>query len=159
MKFVIAMMQHETNTFSALPTPYEAFNKLIVEARAELDEDKRREMYRGAEAALGPMALLRVVDPDSDVRVIVGGERFQCLDQAVFRHLGVEPSAQKILVVKSTVHFRADFEPIAEQVLVVEAPGAHPCRLDGLDYRRLRPGVRLGPGGPIFAPQDRRAAP
>ena len=25
MKFVIAMMQHETNTFSPLPTPFEAF--------------------------------------------------------------------------------------------------------------------------------------
>ncbi len=117
------------------------------------------EMYRGAEAELGPMALLRVVAPDSDVRVIVGSERFQCLDQAVFRHLGVDPGDQKILVVKSTVHFRADFEPIAGQVLLVEAPGAHPCRLSGLDYRRLRPGVRLGPGGPVFAPHDRRAAP
>ena len=52
MKFVIAMMQHETNTFSALPTPYEAFNKLIVEARAELNEDKRREMYREMQVIL-----------------------------------------------------------------------------------------------------------
>ena len=25
MKFVVAMMEHETNTFSPLPTPYEAF--------------------------------------------------------------------------------------------------------------------------------------
>jgi microcystin degradation protein MlrC len=45
------------------------------------------------------------------------------------------------------VHFRADFQPIADKVLVVEAPGAHPCRLDKISYRNLRPGVRLGPGG------------
>ena len=29
MKLVIAMMQHETNTFSPLPTPYEAFGRAI----------------------------------------------------------------------------------------------------------------------------------
>ena len=63
---------------------------------------------------------------------------------------GVEPIHQRILAVKSTVHFRADFDAIAEETLIVEAPGAHPCRLTGLDYRRLRAGVRLGPGGPAF---------
>jgi microcystin degradation protein MlrC len=110
------------------------------------------EMYRGCETELGPMALLKLRHEGADVRVVVGSERFQCLDQAVFRHLGVEPAEQQILVVKSTVHFRADFEPIASKVLLVEAPGAHPCRLEGLAYRRLRPGVRLGPDGPAFAP-------
>ena len=112
------------------------------------------EMYRGAHAQLGPMALLSVVEEGCDIRILVGSERFQCLDQAVFRHLGVEPREQTLLVVKSSVHFRADFEPIASQVLVVEAPGAHPCRLEGLDYRRLRPGVRLGPCGPEFQLQE-----
>ena len=57
---------------------------------------------------------------------------------------------QRIVAVKSTVHFRADFDPIAQRTIVVEAPGAHPCRLDGLPYRNLRPGVRLGAGGRPF---------
>ena len=109
------------------------------------------EMYRGAKANLGPMALLRVASEDCDVRVVVGSERFQCLDQAAFTCLGVEPAAQRILGVKSTVHFRADFEPIAQAVLLVEAPGAHPCRLENLPYRNLRPGVRLGPNGRVHA--------
>jgi microcystin degradation protein MlrC len=117
------------------------------------------EMYRGCETELGPMALLKVLHEGADVRIVVGSERFQCLDQAVFRHLGVEPAEQRILVVKSTVHFRADFEPIASKVLLVEAPGAHPCRLEGLAYRRLRPGVRLGPGGPAFDPHSGDASP
>lgn len=108
------------------------------------------EMYSGTKTNLGPMALLRIEDGESEVRVIVGGSRFQCLDQAVFRHLGVEPAEQRILAVKSTVHFRADFAPIAAEVLVVDSPGAHPCRLAGVDYKNLRPGVRLGPGGPVF---------
>ena len=107
-------------------------------------------MYGGLETDIGPMALLRVYNDDCDVQVIVGSERMQCLDLAIFRHLGVEPRQHKILAVKSTVHFRADFDPIATATLLVEAPGANPCRLINLDYKNLREGVRLEPMGPAF---------
>ncbi len=104
-------------------------------------------MFAGMNASLGPMAVLRVLDTPADVRVVIGSIRCQCLDQAIFTHIGIEPSEQRIVAVKSSVHFRADFQPIADKVLVVEAPGAHPCRLDKISYRNLRPGVRLRPGG------------
>lgn len=123
-----------------------------VEALADGRFTCTGQMYRGTRTNLGPMALLRVDEGEGDVRVIVGGTRFQCLDQAIFRHLGVAPSDQRILGVKSTVHFRADFDPIAQRTIVVEAPGAHPCRLDGLPYKNLRAGVRLGAGGKPFRP-------
>lgn len=105
-------------------------------------------MNKDSKAELGPMALLRVDDAECDVRVVVGCLRAQCLDQAIFRHLGIEPSAQSILAVKSSVHFRADFDPIAAETLVVAAPGVHPCRLVDLPYQNLRRGVRLEPMGP-----------
>lgn len=108
------------------------------------------EMFRGTTTNLGPMALLEIEHDGADVRVIVGSSRFQCADQAVFRHLGVEPSEQRILAVKSSVHFRADFDGIAAETIVVEAPGCHPCRLEGLEYQNLREGVRLGALGPAF---------
>jgi microcystin degradation protein MlrC len=104
-------------------------------------------MYGGVTANLGPMAILRILDTPADVRVVVGSTRCQCLDQAIFKHIGIDPAEQRIVAVKSSVHFRADFEPVADKVLVVEAPGAHPCRLDKITYHNLRPGVRLGPGG------------
>ncbi len=106
------------------------------------------EMYRGVTTNLGPMALLKVAGADCDVSVVVSSNRFQNLDQACFRHIGVEPTEQQILVVKSTVHYRADYDPIAAETLTVEAPGAHPCRLVGLPYKHLREGVRLEPMGP-----------
>ncbi len=105
------------------------------------------EMKLNSKAELGNMALLRVIDDNSDVRVIVGSSRSQCLDLAMIRHLGIEPTEQKIIAVKSTVHFRADFDPIASETLVVIAPGAHPCKLADLKYKNLRAGVRLGPMG------------
>ena len=108
----------------------------------------RGQMYRGNVTALGPMAVLRVLDADCDVRVVVASQRVQNLDQVFFSGMGIAPREQHILVVKSTVHFRADYEPIASRVIVVESPGAHPCRLTTLPYRRLREGVRLEPNGP-----------
>jgi len=107
------------------------------------------QMNLNSQAQLGNMALLRVIDDNSEVRVVVGSSRSQCLDQAMIRHLGIEPSQQKIVAVKSTVHFRADFDPIAAETLVVIAPGIHPCKLADLDYKNLRDGVRLEPLGPV----------
>jgi len=104
--------------------------------------------YRGSRMQLGPMALLSL----GGVRVAVASRRQQAADQAMFRHLGVEPAAAAILALKSSVHFRADFGPLAAEVLVVAAPGANPADPADLPYRNLRPGLRLGPRGRPFAP-------
>ncbi len=104
----------------------------------------------GREAKLGPTALLTI----GGVSIVVASKRMQAYDLEIFRHIGVEPTAQKILVVKSTCHFRADFEPIAERVLVAIAPGAHLVDARRYPYKHLRAGVRLEPLGPAFAPQD-----
>jgi microcystin degradation protein MlrC len=94
-------------------------------------------MNLNSHAELGKMALLRVIDDNSEVRVVVGSARSQCLDLAMIRHLGIEPSEQKIVAVKSTVHFRADFDPIAAETLVVISPGANYCKLTDMKYRNL----------------------
>ena len=101
--------------------------------------------YGGNRANLGACALLT----HGGVSVLVSTGRMQAADKEIFRHIGVEPSEQKILGLKSAVHFRADFTDIAEEILVVEAPGAFVDRPDRLSYKRLRPGVRLGPNGPV----------
>ena len=103
----------------------------------------------GREARLGPTALLTI----GGVSIVVASKRMQAYDLEIFRHIGVEPTAQKILVVKSTCHFRADFEPIAERVLVAIAPGAHLVDARLYPYRHLRAGVRLEPLGPAFEPR------
>lgn len=101
----------------------------------------------GRDIDLGPMALLQI----DGVSVVVSSKRMQAHDQAPFRHLGIEPKEQKILALKSTVHFRADFQPIAEEVLVVLAPGGHVVDTTKYPFKRLRPGVRLYPLGPEFS--------
>jgi microcystin degradation protein MlrC len=109
-------------------------------------------------AHLGPMACLRLVHDRAEVRVVVGSGRCQNADLELFRALGIVPEQQKILAVKSAVHFLGAYEPIAEAVIFAEAPGANPCRLDRLPFTRLRPGVRLGPRGPVFYPSAGQGA-
>ena len=105
-------------------------------------------MFLGLALELGPMACLR--HEATGVRVVVSTLKFQAADQALFRHVGVEPAAQPILALKSSVHFRADFEPIARAVHVVKAPG--PALVDPAEFawKKLRPGVRLRPMGPVW---------
>lgn len=100
-------------------------------------------MQRDVVTDIGLSALLRVEDGPGSVAILVCSHRHQCIDQEVFRHLGIEPGHQRIVAVKSTVHYRADFAPIAKEIIAVEAPGYSTCRLGALDYRNLRPGVRL----------------
>src|SRR5207302_7866874 len=108
-------------------------------------------VYAGNHMNLGPMTLLKI----RGLRIVVASRKQQAADQAIFRHLGVEPAAQKILALKSSVHFRADFQPLAEDVLVVAAPGPMAADPADLPFARLRPGVRLRPLGPTF---QRKAA-
>lgn len=101
----------------------------------------------GRDIDLGPMALLTL----GGVSVAVTSKRMQALDKAPFLHLGVEPARQRILALKSTCHFRAEFAPIAEKIIVVLAPGRYLADPAKYPFRRLRPGVRLRPLGPAFA--------
>ncbi|HYF58884.1 MAG TPA: M81 family metallopeptidase [Burkholderiaceae bacterium] len=105
-------------------------------------------MFRGFRMQLGKMALLR--EADSGVRVVLASVKCQAADQEMFRHVGVEPVRQRIVAVKSSVHFRADFQPIAREVLVVRSPG--PALADPVEFAwtRLRPGLRMRPLGPVF---------
>jgi microcystin degradation protein MlrC len=99
-------------------------------------------MGKGNPADLGPTALLRV----EGVRIVVVSRKMQCHDQSVMTHLGLEPARQRILAVKSSVHFRAHFQPIAEAVLVAAAPGPVVADPATLPFAHLRPGLRLRPG-------------
>jgi microcystin degradation protein MlrC len=105
-------------------------------------------MFKGFRMQLGPMALLRSRAAPG-VRVVLASKKCQAADQEMFRHVGVEPRRERVLALKSSVHFRADFEPIAREVLVVKAPG--PALADPAEFTwtKLRPGVRLRPLGPV----------
>ena len=99
-------------------------------------------MAAGNPANLGPCAVIGV----EGVRVLVVSRKMQAYDQAILRHAGIEPAEVSILVLKSSVHFRADFGPMARQVIVAASPGPVVADPATLPFRNLRPGLRLRPG-------------
>jgi len=103
--------------------------------------------YSGARMRLGPMAALT----RDKVTVVVASKKVQAADQEMFRCVGIDPVRQRIMALKSSVHFRAHFQPIAREILVVAAPGPMPADPAVLPWTKLRRGVRLRPKGPAFA--------
>jgi microcystin degradation protein MlrC len=65
-------------------------------------------MMTGLTAHLGPCACLEI----DGVLVAVASGKKQMLDLELFRMVGITPEAMKLIVVKSSNHFRADFTPL-----------------------------------------------
>jgi microcystin degradation protein MlrC len=103
-------------------------------------------MMNGMLADVGPVACLRI----DGVLIVVSGGKAQMLDRNLYRVGGVEPEKMKILVNKSSVHFRADFQGIAHAVLVAKAPGPMTADPADLPWTRLAPGIRVKPMGRAF---------
>ena len=91
-------------------------------------------MARGLHGRLGTTAVLDV----NDVKVILISYRWQTFDPEMIRFVGIDPLDHKILVVKSTIHYRAAFEPIAGEIIEVDAPGLSSSNLARFDFKRIR---------------------
>ena len=97
--------------------------------------------YHGGRFELGPMALLRT----GSTRIVVASRKQQAADAAMFRHVGAEPADARVLVLKSSVHFRADFGDLASRIVLVEAPGPNVADPARLPFTRLPTDKRLTP--------------
>ncbi|HVQ78316.1 MAG TPA: M81 family metallopeptidase [Candidatus Binatia bacterium] len=91
-------------------------------------------MARGLAGRLGPTAVLDV----DDIKVILISLRAQTLDPEMIRVVGIDPLEEKILLVKSTIHYRAAFEPIAREIVEVDAPGLSSSNLGRFAFARIR---------------------
>lgn len=136
---------------SGIPGDEPLAAEFIVESVSNGKFDATGPFYRGFHMDLGPSACLRI----DDIRIVVASVKAQMADQAMFRYVGIEPTEQAILVLKSSAHFRADFTPIAQQILVCAAPGPMISDTAQLPWTRLHPEMRLAPGGPAFAASRR----
>ena len=69
--------------------------------------------YKGFQMELGKSALLEI---EPRIFVVVSSSKPQMADRELYKFVGVNPEKMRILVNKSSVHFRADFEPIAKKL-------------------------------------------
>ena len=103
-------------------------------------------MMTGLTVHCGRTAVLDV----GPLRLVVAENRVEPVDLGVFTHCGIDPLAADYILVWSRQHFRAGFEPIAEEVMMLAGPGV--CSSDYAQF----PFARLS--RPIY-PIDQQAQP
>ncbi len=104
----------------------------------------RSRMGAGGVTEMGRTAVLQC----GGVRVVVTERRVQPLDAELLRSVGIEPRRQRVVALKSAVHFRSTYQQIAQRIFDLDTPGVHRPDFAACRYRRLRPGLY---------PLDRRA--
>jgi microcystin degradation protein MlrC len=102
-------------------------------------------MMTRADLSLGPSAALEY----EGICVAVASMRKQMLDLGLFRFIGLEPAQAKIIVVKSSNHYRAAFSPLvddpAQDIINVKSPAAFAADPADLSYKRLPARLRKSP--------------
>ena len=120
----------KTDTQHGAPVALTASVKTLSDGRFIL----KGPMGRGTAANMGRTAVVQV----NGIEIILTERRIQPYDAEVLRSVGIEPQARKLIALKSAVHFRADYTPIAHQILDVDTPGVHSPNLFSYDYQKLR---------------------
>ena len=98
-------------------------------------------MMTGVAVQMGPSACLEI----EGVLIAVVSGKVQLLDRELLRTVGIHAEQMKLVVVKSSNHFRADFTPIASEVLIAKAPGPMAADPADLPWKKLNPLMRRQP--------------
>ncbi len=95
-------------------------------------------MSTGVEMNMGPTAVIELDGANGGkVQVVVTTHRYQPTDLEVLRSQGIEPTSRQIIAVKSSVHFRSAFTPVAKEIIEVDTPGLTSPRLDRLEFHKI----------------------
>ena len=91
-------------------------------------------MIGGQRYCHGPTATLDA----AGIAILVVTNPGQMLDQQQFRAFGIDPSAKRVVALKSQQHFRAAFTPIAGQIVVADGGGLSTSDLSRFPFSRVR---------------------
>ncbi len=128
-------------TFTGQPSDPPLQGRFVVRFLGDEVCELKGPMMTGVKAQIGPCACLEL----DGVQIAVASGKMQMLDRELFRAVGIQPEQMKLLVVKSSNHFRADFTPIASRVLVAKAAGPMAADPGDLPWQKLNPQTRTRP--------------
>jgi microcystin degradation protein MlrC len=106
---------------------------LHVEVLACRADARQRSLTPGGADPLGPAVAVRAQGID----IVLNSIRQQVFSPACFTELGIDPSTKRLVVVKSTQHFRSGFDTMAAAVVYADSPGSLQANLGQLPYRHL----------------------
>ena len=91
-------------------------------------------MFTGVQMNIGRTVVLDT----GNVEIVVCEGRFEPFDQGCFTHLGIDPSRKDFVLIKSRQHFRAGFEEIARDIVMVSGPGTCTSDYSLFPWKNLR---------------------
>ncbi|HKX94454.1 MAG TPA: M81 family metallopeptidase [Methylibium sp.] len=118
---------------SGEPVDLDVIVKAVLDQHVQIGLNSNDEI-----APLGPSVWVQAAN---GLDIVLVSVRSQTFSPMVFTGLGVDLAGKRLIVVKSTQHFHAQFAPLARDILYVTTPGAinmdfaHlPYRVRDLDY-------------------------
>lgn len=90
-------------------------------------------MYTGLKSHLGRTAVLDT----GRAQIVVTERHHEPFDLVVFRHCGIEPAQKRFIMLKSRIHYRAGFKPIAAHIVECAGAGVTNADLSVYRYRKL----------------------
>ena len=99
-------------------------------------------MLTGTRAHLGRAVVLDT----GTMEIVVTEKNHEPWDLGCFRSLGIEPTAKRYLLLKSRIHYRAGFEPIARHIIECDGVGVTSSDYGLFRFEKLeRPAYPLDP--------------
>lgn len=106
---------------------------LDVEVLACRSDACQRSLTPGGADPLGAAVAVRAQGMD----IVLNSIRQQVFSPDCFTALGIDPATKRLVVVKSTQHFRAGFDALAAAVVYADSPGSLQADLGRLPYQHL----------------------
>ncbi|BBK41551.1 microcystinase C [Allostella vacuolata] len=94
----------------------------------------RGPMYTGVHVHMGPTAVLDT----GKVKIVIVSRHHEPWDQGVFTSVGIDPASTRYLLLKSRIHYRAGFAPIARHTITCDGIGVTTSDNRILTYRNVR---------------------
>lgn len=95
----------------------------------------RGPMYNGYKVMMGPTAVLEV---DGRMQIVVVSRHHEPWDTGVFTSVGIDPQHKRYLLLKSRIHYRAGFAPLARATFTLDGEGVTTSDNSILKYEKLR---------------------
>ncbi|HEX6959345.1 MAG TPA: M81 family metallopeptidase [Ferrovibrio sp.] len=95
----------------------------------------RGPMYTGYKVMMGPTAVLEV---EGRMQIVVVSRHHEPWDTGVFTSVGIDPQHKRYLLLKSRIHYRAGFAPLAKATFTLDGEGVTTSDNSILKYEKLR---------------------
>ena len=94
-------------------------------------------MYTGVRMHLGRTAVLDIQQGNARAQIVVTERPHEPFDLGVFTHAGIDPRKKRYVMLKSRIHYRAGFKPIASHIVECAGEGVTNADLSVYPYRKL----------------------